>query len=174
MQNSVKGGIFKALRKNFKNAIPKFIAGQGGDLYCTLSLHRGAQSLPSLRRHLGNYFKSLEREFVGRRFYQKPKGKRFRGWFFAELIEDNAHWHGIVHLPDELNQFPLKCIVAGLIMEKRWNKFLPGGNAKVDPVIRNLRGGAWYQTKERWKNDFSDQMVALEDFWPQSKPGRIG
>ena len=164
----------RRMAKDFQKALPKFIEGQGGDLYCSLALNRGAQSIESLRRHLSFYFGRIEREFVGARFYKKPKHRRFRGWFFAELIEENAHWHGILHLPDGLKQFPLRKAIVGNAMEERWEKCCPSGNAKVDPVPWRLRGGAFYQTKERWRKDFSDQMVALEDFWPQSKPGRIG
>lgn len=159
--------------KNYQNAMPQFIEEQGGDLYFTLSFHRGGQHVGTLRRHLQNYFGEVERKLLGHRFYKRPKEMRFRGWFFAEKIDVNAHWHGIVHLPRQYGQFLLKRVIVVRWLETQWNKAIPSGNAKIDLVGSQLKGGSRYVTKERRRIDFSDQMVTLEEFWPQSKPGRI-
>jgi len=160
------------LREQLYDAYPQFIAAQDNNTYVTLIFNRGSMSFDLMKSILKRYMKSAERTLFGRRFYARPAHRRVQGWFFAEKLGSNAHWHGSLKFPQEVVADEMQHQKAINVFTYKWDHYVKSGNAKMDAIGEDCESGHDYITKERWKEDFFDQLVMAQEFWRASKPGR--
>ena len=155
-------------RNELDRQLRSYIENEGHDTFVTLAINGGAKSMDYMRKILKDYMYQAEYALLRRKrsLGRVPASQRISGWFFAEHLDGNTHWHGIITTPKGMmtNSITYPFILASLT--SRWEKCVPAGTAKYTPIADNLRGGVGYITKERWRTGFWETLVNLREFWP--------
>jgi len=150
-------------KESYREALANFIAEQPGDLFATLTFNSGSLSLERMRLHLKRYLGMLDRRFIHDHYYKLPAERRTRGVFYAEKLDTNSHWHGIVRFPPARHRNP---VVLGLTVEDAknlWKKVARKGNAVILPIEDANERVAGYISKEFWMRDSQDQLIFAAD-----------
>lgn len=165
--DEIKQQLAQAIRKErYRSALTQFISEQPGDQFVTLTFNTGALPLSKMRFHLSRYLGLLDRFFIHDRFYKLPRDRRTTGVFFAEKLDCNAHWHGVIRFPPARHRNPL---VLGLTVKdaaKHWKKIARKGDALFLPIADAKEKVVAYASKEFWKHDFQDQLAFAAEFHP--------
>lgn len=162
-------------QRDCREAYLQFFANQRPHAFVTLAINGGVKRLESNREKLAKwayYINCMANEKSRRVSKLKPE-QRLRGWFVNEKQDWNAHWHGLVIFPDACSS-ALKRLKLSMAFNNIWKDIAKGGNAYTQ-AIYSSKGAAGYCLKEHFKgDDFYGSLIELSEFWPASKPGRIG
>lgn len=151
-------------KESYREALTDFIAEQRGDLFATLTFNSGSLSLERMRFHLKRYLGMLDRRFVHDHFYKLPAEFRTSGVFYAEKLETNSHWHGIVRFPPAQHRNPVALGLTIKDAKKLWKKVARKGDAVILTIEEAKERVAGYSSKEFWMRDSQDQLTFAADF----------